>query len=465
MNPILSLVYRFLQGLCILSLRIYFRKIVLLNRQYLTADGPLVVVCNHPNTIVDPLLAVMYTREKCFLLANYSLFKNPILGAILRTLFCIPVKRMQDVAEGTVRNNDDAFRESREHLTAGRSLFVAPEGSSFTERHVRAFKTGTARIILEAESKANFTLNVRVLPIGLTYYDPLKFGSDVVVEVGAPFSAKNWQQMYAENPHLAAENFTQFIENQFYTLSIHCADVEEDHFLQKIEAIVQSEKSLDLVEKSQNTDLLSQNTDLLSDTHEGPISASQGVYFRSKQLLSYIQDWKKTDAAGFDVFKNEVETYFKRLNQLKIKDVNTTFFNTTKSLALILIGLPFFILGAIVNFIPAWFSHNLVKWLKLDSSYDTTVRFIAGLFIFFPIFWWLETRFIFTYFIPKIANFGFFQTILLIIAYITSGLLAWRIYTEGVSFLNYQRYKRADTNGLLTKLRTPIVDKLYFFCK
>ena len=444
MNPILSLVYRFLQGLVALSLQIYFRKIVFLNRQYLTADGPLVVVCNHPNTVVDPLIAVMYTREKCFLLANYSLFKNPIAGAILRILFCIPVKRTQDVAEGETRNNDDAFRESREHLTAGRSLFVAPEGSSFTERHVRAFKTGTARIVLEAESKANFMLNVRVLPIGLTYYDPLKFGSDVVVEVGAPFSAKNWQQMYAEDPHLAAENFTQFIENQFHTLSIPCADMAEDHFLQKIEAVVQSEKPFDLVEKGQNT---------------------EGVYFRSKKLLAYIQDWKKTDAAGFDVFKNEVEIYFSRLNQLGIKDINTSFFNTTKSIALILIGLPFLILGAIPNFLPAWFSHNLVKWLKLDMAYDTTVRLLSGLFVFFPILWWLQTRFIFTYFIPKIANFGFFETILLIIAYIAAGLLAWRVYTEGVSFLNYQKYKRADADGSLTKLRAPIVDKLFFFCK
>lgn len=460
MNPILALVYRFLQGLCILSLRIYFRKIVYLNRQHLTADGPLVVVCNHPNTVVDPLLAVMYTREKCFLLANYSLFKNPIAGAILRTLFCIPVKRTQDVAAGEIRNNDDAFRESREHLTAGRSLFVAPEGTSFTERHVREFKTGAARIILEAESKANFALNVRVLPIGLTYYDPLKFGSDVVVEVGAPFSAKNWQQMYAENPLKAAEDFTQFLENQFHTLSIHCADVQEDHFLQKIEAVVQSEKPLELI--ALTSDGVTQSHPVTKQNTE---QNTEGVYFRSKQLLSYIQDWKKTDIEGFDVFKNEVETYFLKLEEHGLKDVNVKKKSTLDTLTALFLSIPAFILGTIPNFLPAWFSHNLVKWLKLDSAYDTTVRLLSGVFIFFPILWWLETRFVFTYFVPKLANFGFFQTILLIMAYIMLGLLAWRIYTEGVSFLNYQRYKRADADGSLTKLRAPIVDKLYFFCK
>ena len=94
-NPLLLLTYRFLQGIVIVSLQTYFRKIVYLNPQYLKENGPLVVLCNHPNTVVDPLLAMMYVRQTCYVLANYSLFKNPIAGAILRTLFCIPVKRSQ----------------------------------------------------------------------------------------------------------------------------------------------------------------------------------------------------------------------------------------------------------------------------------------------------------------------------------------------------------------------------------
>jgi glycerol-3-phosphate O-acyltransferase / dihydroxyacetone phosphate acyltransferase len=437
MNPILHLVYRFLQALAIVSLRVYFRKIVYLNRQHLTTKGPLVVVCNHPNTVVDPLLSVMYVREPCFLLANYGLFKNPIAGAILRTLYCIPVKRTQDVAEGEERNNDDAFQESRAHLTAGRSLFVAPEGSSYTERHVREFKTGAARIILEAESQANFSLNVQVLPLGLTYTDPLKFGSDVMVEVGEPFSAKNWQALYAENPRQAAEEFTQYIENQFHTLSIHCEDVHEDHFLQKLEAIIQSEKPLD----------------------------TEGSYFRSKQILTYLQDWKRTDPVEFDIFRNDIETYFLRLNELKVKNVNLRTFPALSTFFKFLLGIPFLIIGLIPNFIPAWFSHNLVKWLNLDSAYDTTVRLLSGIFIFFPIFWWLQTELFFAFFFPEIDNLGFFQTILLVIGYILSGMLAWRVYTEGSSFFNFLKFKRVDADGSLSKLRQSVSDRLYFFWK
>jgi glycerol-3-phosphate O-acyltransferase / dihydroxyacetone phosphate acyltransferase len=428
MNPFMLLVYRFLQGLAGVTNLIYFRKIVFINRQYLRAKAPLIVLCNHPNTVVDPLLAVMYTREPVYLLANYGLFKNPISGAILRTLFCIPVKRVKDVAAGEERNNDDAFRASEAHLKAGRSLFIAPEGTSYTERHIREFKTGLARIIFEAERQSDFKLNVRILPIGLTYFDPLKFGSDVVVEVGEPFSAIDWRERYAEDKRKTVDEFAQYVENQFHALTIHCTDVAEDHFLQKVEAVVQSENALD----------------------------TEGSYFRSKKLLAAIQNWKKTDTAGFTIFEQQVETYFSRLNALKIKEVNVQKFPAAATVSKFLIGLPFLILGLMPNFIPAYLSHGLVKWLKLDSSYDTTVRMLAGL-VLFPLLWWCQTELFFAYFYPNIPDLNAFYTLLLAVAYIASGLLAWRVYTEGSSFFNFRKYKNADADGSLTALRQPIL--------
>ncbi|MDZ7877498.1 MAG: 1-acyl-sn-glycerol-3-phosphate acyltransferase [Saprospiraceae bacterium] len=432
MNPVLYLVYRLLQGMAILGNEVYFRKIHYINKQYLSADGPLVVICNHPNTVVDPLLAIMYAREPVFLLANYSLFKNPIAGAILRTLFCIPVKRVKDVAERENRDNDDAFRKSEQHLKEKRSIFLAAEGSSYTERHIRTFKTGAARILFAAESQSDFKLNVRILPVGLTYFDPLKFGSDVVVEVGAPFSAADWKDRYAQNPQETVNNFMQYIEDKFHDLTIHCENVKEDHFLQKLEAVIQSEKPLD----------------------------TEGVYFRSKKILMSIQEWKKSDATGFKVFEQQVETYFSRLKTLKLKDVKTEKFSVSKSLGLCIVGFPAFIIGLIPNFIPAWIANGLVRWLKLDSAYDTTVRLIFGFFLIFPMLYWIETELFCAFLFPNLTNISFFQTILLIVFYITSGLLAWRVYTEGGRFLNFQKYKRANSDGSLTAMRQPILDVL-----
>ena len=271
MNPILKLVYRLLQAIAAVSLNIYYRKIVFVNRQNLTATGPLMMVSNHMNTGLDPLFALMYAREQCYILANYSLFKNPISNAVLSTLYCIPIQRIQDISTGETPKNDNAFRACDEHLKAGHSIYIAPEGTSYIERHIRECKTGTARIVFSAESKSDFALDLRILPIGITYYDALKFGTDVVVEVGEPFSADNYAAAYAENPRQAIQDLTQDIENEFIKLTVHCKSAGEDDFLKKLEILL---------------------------TNDAPLDA-EAHHWRSKKLIAKIHDWQADDLSGF----------------------------------------------------------------------------------------------------------------------------------------------------------------------
>lgn len=429
MNPILKLVYRFLQALAIVSLNIYYRKIVFINRSNLTATGPLMIVSNHANTGLDPLFALMYSREPCYLLANYSLFKNPISGAILSTLFCIPIQRTQDLKPGETPQNDDAFKACDEHLQAGRCIYVAPEGTSYAERHIRECKTGTARIVFSAETKNNFALDLRILPIGITYYDGLKFGTDVVVEVGAPFSVDNYADAYAENQRQAVNDLTQDIENQFINLTVNCNSAEEDDFLKKLEILLSNDAPLD----------------------------TEAHHWRSKKLIAEIHEWQTSDIVGYQQFKDNVETYFTTLDSLKIKDTSKKTTNTPLSILGILVAFPAFIIGFLGNILPAWLSNRMIALAKVHESYDSTIRFCAGL-VFFPLFWWLQSEVLFYG-----KDLNFFETLAYIIVLIGTGLLAWRVYTEGSRILNYYQYKKANRDSYLTQLRQPIIDKLIQF--
>ncbi len=426
MNPILKLVYRFLQALAIVSLNIYYRKVVFINRSNLTATGPLMIVSNHPNTGLDPLFALMYARETTFLLVNYSLFKNPIAGAILRTLFCIPIQRIQDVGIGEMPKNADAFRACDEHLQSGQSIYVAPEGTSYAERHIRECKTGTARIVFSAEAKNNFALDLRILPVGITYYDAMTFQTDVVIEIGAPFSADNYASAYTESPRQAVQDLTQDIENQFISLTVNCNSAGEDNFLKKLETI------------------LSNDTPLDTEAH----------HWRSKKLIAKIHDWQTQDALGFDQFKNNVETYFTTLDRVKLKDASAKTTNAPLSILGILVALPAFVIGFLGNIIPAWLSNRMISLAKVDVSYDSTIRFCAGL-VFFPLFWWLQSEVLFYG-----KDLNFFETLAYIIVLIGTGLLAWRVRTEGGKILNFYKYKNANRDDSLIKLRQPIFNKL-----
>ena len=396
------------------------------------ARGPMLVISNHPNTLMDPLMALYRMREQCFLLANYSLFKNPISNAILSTLYCIPIQRMNDVPDGQPLRNEEAFRRCDEHLLGGGSIYIAVEGTSFPVRRVRDLKTGMARIAFSAEIQASFELDLRILPIVITYFDSLKFWKDVVVEIGEPISVDSWREAYNKNPRKAIANFTQSVENQMIAHTIQCADVEEDRFLKKIEAILQSDNYLE------------------TEKH----------YERSKNILNKIHAWQKEDSSSFEKFKSDVDDYFLKLKALKINDLNKN--NFTKiapfiypfgSIMKLLIGLPIFIYGFINNIIPAWLSDSMVKWMKIDEAYDTTIRYMCGL-VFFPLFWWLQ-KWGLSHMLPfSINGWVYLFTV------IPFGLAAYVLYTEGMRFYHFFKFRNADKDNSLTQLRQPIVEKV-----
>jgi glycerol-3-phosphate O-acyltransferase / dihydroxyacetone phosphate acyltransferase len=423
--------YRLLQVLASIACEGYFSKIVYINRERTRERSPLILVSNHPNTLLDPLVGLMYVRQNVHVLANYSLFKNPILGAVLRFLFCIPVQRTQDVGKDKALQNADAFEKSKEHLLRGGNLYICPEGSSYTERHIRECKTGTARIAFLAETEANYKLNLRILPIGVTYDDPLKFGSNVVVEYGKAFSIEKWANAYAENPHTAVEDLTQHIENQLIEHTIHCRNVAEDHFLQKVETILQSERPLDVA----------------------------GRYSRSRIILRKLHEWQEVFFDDYIAFSSHIQDYFEKLEALKLQDVKLSRPIPPLSIVQVLVSLPLLLAGLVVNGIPAWLSNKMISWLKVDSAYDTTVRVCAGL-IFFPLFWWLQTELFCHWFLPPNFDFNWWQTLALTLSFVVLGWLAWGIYTEGGKILNYFRYKRLNNKYLLSDLRQPIIEQL-----
>lgn len=411
------------------TLGLYFKRIVFKNQERLRSEGPLLVISNHPNTVIDPLMALYRMPTICHLLANYSLFKNPISGFLLSNLFCIPIQRITDVPEGQPLQNDDAFKKCDEHLLSGGCIYIAAEGTSWPERVIRNFKTGTARIAFNAEMKADFKLDLRILLIGISYSDPLKFGSDVRVEVGELISVDEWHAEYIREPRKVVQEFTDHIENKMRDLVIDCRDIEEDIFLKKLETVLTIEKPID----------------------------TEGGYQRSKKLLKDLHDWQKSDETGFKTFKYDVETYFSKLKDLKINDLNDKKFDSYMLPKLIL-GFPIFIYGFMNNIIPTWLSDKMVSWLKQHEAYDTTVRYVSGL-VLFPLFWWIQakivTHYLNDFFTPNLPiGWLYFFTV------IPTGLAAWWFYKKGQYYLDYLTYKKADKKGEMRYARQQIVQTL-----
>jgi glycerol-3-phosphate O-acyltransferase / dihydroxyacetone phosphate acyltransferase len=140
-------------------------------------EGPLLLVGNHPNALVDPGLMIAVSPRPLTFLAKEPIFRMPVLGALVRGLGALPVVRAQD-DPSRMRENVEALGAAARGLAGGRAIALFPEGRSHSEPSLGALKTGAARLALQAG------VPVRIVPVGLTYAEKGRFRSAVRVEFG-----------------------------------------------------------------------------------------------------------------------------------------------------------------------------------------------------------------------------------------------------------------------------------------
>ena len=101
----------------------FFRRISAQNTERIPIKGPVIFVCNHPNTMIDPLLVGMSCKRKLFFFAKSTLFKGRFRNWIMPKLQLIPVYRKQDDPSQTSKNTD-TFSKGYEILEQNKAFLI-----------------------------------------------------------------------------------------------------------------------------------------------------------------------------------------------------------------------------------------------------------------------------------------------------------------------------------------------------
>lgn len=191
------MLYQALRAAASTALGWYYSDIVVHGAERIPADGPLVIISNHPNALVDALLVCTTLRRRVLLTAKATLFDHPLLVLLLRSVGVVPLRRAKD--EVAVRpgaaisraRNVETFRQVTDVLARGGAVLVFPEGISHDEPALAPLKTGTARMALAAA--AGEVRGIRVLPVGLIFERKEQPRSRVLVRVGEPLDIDAWR--------------------------------------------------------------------------------------------------------------------------------------------------------------------------------------------------------------------------------------------------------------------------------
>ncbi|MDD2648899.1 MAG: lysophospholipid acyltransferase family protein [Eubacteriales bacterium] len=117
-------------------------KVTILHGERLSSAQPAIIVANHLS-MADPFLIGGRCRYNIRFLGKEELYKNPIIGAFLRGLESIPVKRHKtDMA---------SMRACVGALKDGRVLGIFPEGTRHSKGMLQEAETGTAMIALRSK--------------------------------------------------------------------------------------------------------------------------------------------------------------------------------------------------------------------------------------------------------------------------------------------------------------------------
>ncbi|MGI4740285.1 MAG: 1-acyl-sn-glycerol-3-phosphate acyltransferase [Janthinobacterium lividum] len=237
------LFYTLMKPVVRVGLRVFFRRLEVRHRERLRLPGPLLLCSNHPNTLMDPLVTAVQRHQPIAFLAKSTFFKNPILGAIMRSGNSIPIYRRQD-AEGAAdgptpaqlaASNEASFGRCYDYLERGGTVMIFPEGTSVSERRLRPLKTGAARIALGTEARHDFRLGLRLVCVGTNYFDPSRFRSDVLLNVAPPIVVADYADRYRQDPEAAADELTEEIRQRLTRRLVISRAAEDDQLAQQVE--------------------------------------------------------------------------------------------------------------------------------------------------------------------------------------------------------------------------------------
>ena len=163
-------------GLLIFAVRSMFR-VIPMGMEKLPKKGPYVLVINHVTNL--DALAVAYfiyvqLKRAPHFLGKESLFRVPVIGAVLRAGGQIPVYR-------SVHRNDTPLKAAHAFLKAGHTIAIFPEGTLTRDPNLWPMRgrSGAIRLALET--------GVPVYPIG-------QWGSEKVLpQYGSKFRPGFWK--------------------------------------------------------------------------------------------------------------------------------------------------------------------------------------------------------------------------------------------------------------------------------
>ncbi|HRH69676.1 MAG TPA: lysophospholipid acyltransferase family protein [Flavobacteriales bacterium] len=362
------MVYELMRILVRICTAVFFKRIVVSGLEKLPDGGPTIIVANHPNTLMDPLLIAAAVRQRIGFVANAGIFNNRVLAAFFRYFHVIPIYRKKDVAPGEKPDNTQAFKQCHAYLAQGGTFLIFPEGSSHYEINLREIKTGTARIALSYTGPGE----LRIAPVALDYSDAIQFRSMVRLTVGRPILVSAYREACQRNEAEAVETLTADIRKGLARKLPWTDGKDQEDLLIKAHTFytAYATPAADLhVDPERSLELRKQLADALHHLRGSRPELYENTGARLLAFFNALRADRLTPGFYTDAFQRK-----------------SFLLLCVGYLAELLLLAPIYLFGLITNYLPYILPSLVFKASRSDIEYKAAVQMIVGL-ISFPLFY------------------------------------------------------------------------------
>ncbi len=348
MPSVLPLISRLAAG-------IYYR--VRFDGHPVPTSGPLLLVANHPNSLLDPVLVMAAARRPVRFLAKAPLFSDPKTAWFVRLGGAVPVHRASD---GPAKMGDNAamFRTVNTAIAGGDAVGIFPEGISHSGPSLVPLRTGAARIALGAASLVGNSFPV--IPIGLTLRERDIFRSDARVVVGAPLQWDDLAQAGTESAESVRE-LTARIDASLREVTLNLEQWEDAPLVECAVRVWEAER--------------------------GVAGTAMERTARLTATTAMLASARATGNPKDDELVRAVSSHSGRLERLRLRPADLTadtgwWRSTGWAARRLPLVLPLWLILAIVGWllfiIPWWITGRTVAAFPLETDTRSTWKFLVG---------------------------------------------------------------------------------------
>jgi 1-acyl-sn-glycerol-3-phosphate acyltransferase len=353
--------------LILFAIRVFYREIGTQGAERLPNDGPIMIVSNHPNGLMDPVVVRVAVGRRLAFLGKSTFFSNPFGRLMARSFDMIPVYRSVDGSDTS--KNEKTFELCRQRLKNGEWLMLFPEGTSHSDPAMKRLKTGAARIALSAEAENGFKLGLRILPVGMLYEDKEIFRSRVGVAVGSPIRLAGYAEQFATDDHAAVSALTATIEEALSAVVLQADSEELWRGFLAVAAWTDAESLKKVAVREERARALAR---AFHDLSQRDPEASERVIASARRFAEVLRSVGIEDPFAIDAPVIPPPAVLIR-----------------RVLLPIVLALPALI-GIVLTFVPYQVIAQLVaRWRRLEPDLTATVKALGGI-VFFPLTYLIE---------------------------------------------------------------------------